>query len=183
MEDLSLHILDIVENSIRAGARNVKIKIIIDKKNDLLNLEIEDDGKGMTQDEVNKIFDPFYTGQNKKTGLGLSLLKDSVEKAEGQINVFSKVNTGTKVVANFKLSNPDMIPIGDISETMLVLAISNQDVRFKLNHICNGNEFVFDTDEFKEARNDSLNFLKEVKNKLENYKKFLATIKGDLYGI
>ncbi|MCK4420115.1 ATP-binding protein, partial [Candidatus Aerophobetes bacterium] len=54
MEDISLHILDIVENSIRALASTVKIRIEENIEKDRLVLEIEDDGKGMDGASIKK---------------------------------------------------------------------------------------------------------------------------------
>ncbi len=184
MEDLSLHILDIVENSIKANAKNIEIKILIDKKNDIIKVTIKDDGKGMTEDELKIAFDPFYTsGKNKKTGLGLSLLRDSALKAEGNVDIVSEINKGTEIQAYFKISHPDMIPLGDLSKTMLVMVAANRDKQFRLSHIYNGLEFNFDTAEFKAHKTDIVSYLKQIKDKLEEYKNFLEIIKGDLYGI
>lgn len=184
MEDLSLHILDIVENSINAGAKNIEINIFIERNNDTLRLIIKDDGKGMTEEEKNKVFDPFYTGnKHKKTGLGLSLLRDSALKAEGDVAIISEKEKGTEIHANFKISHPDMIPLGNLYDTMLVLVMANKDTRFKLRHLIDNAEFKFDTAELDHSKNDTISYLKEVKAKLENYQKFLGTIKGDFYGI
>ena len=91
MEDLSLHILDIVENSIAAGADRVEIRIAEDIRNDVLSIEIKDNGKGMGADVLSKVLDPFYTTRTtRRVGLGLSLLSQSAKEAEGNMTIKSK---------------------------------------------------------------------------------------------
>lgn len=184
MEDLSLHILDIVENSIKADAKEIEIKIVMDKKDNILSLEIIDDGKGLRDYEVQNIFDPFYTSdRSKKTGLGLPLLMESVTKTSGKIDVQSGPGKGTKIVANFKLSHPDMIPLGEIDKTLFVLTMGHRNIRFKFQHYYDGSYFYFDTNELDAKEEDNLEYLRSVREKLESYKNFLGTIKGDLYGV
>lgn len=112
MIDLSLHILDVTENAIRAGGKKVAIKIVEDEINDKLTVCIEDDGKGMDKETLRKAMDPFFTTKNgKKFGIGLSLLAQAAEQADGNMTVDSKENEGTKVTATFKLSHPDTKPM------------------------------------------------------------------------
>lgn len=125
MENLSLHILDIVENSIRAGAKNILIEIVEDKKKDLLTVRINDDGMGMDECILKGVLDPFFTTKSgKRVGLGLSLLSQASELAEGKLTIDSKKREGTRVKATFKLSHPDIKPMGDMIETIAVLIAS-----------------------------------------------------------
>ena len=128
MEDISLHILDIVENSIAAKAKNVKIKMF--KKKDELMVKIEDDGVGMSKEEVKKCLDPFFTTKGKKVGLGLPLLFQSCKESEGDLKISSEEGKGTKIYAKFKLSHIDCKPLGKIDETLKVLRAGNPDVNF-----------------------------------------------------
>ncbi len=97
MEDLSLHILDIVENSLAAGARRVEIRIEEDLKADRMTLEIVDDGSGMDEMTVQNVLDPFFTTKpvGKGTGLGLSVSYNIIKKHQGEIQVSSQLNKGT----------------------------------------------------------------------------------------
>ena len=107
MEDLSLHILDIAENAIRANAKKIIIEILEDEQNDRLTICIKDDGEGMDEETVAKAPDPFFTTKNsRKIGLGLSLLSRAVQEAGGKLVIESKKEQGTKVIADFKLSHP-----------------------------------------------------------------------------
>ncbi len=95
MEDLSLHILDIAENSVAAKADRIEIRIAIDKKNDLLSLEIIDNGTGMEKDTIKKALDPFYTSKTvRRVGLGLSLLSESAKAANGKLTIESEKGKG-----------------------------------------------------------------------------------------
>jgi K+-sensing histidine kinase KdpD len=131
MEDLSLHILDIVENSIRAHAKKIEIKIIEEKKKDLLTIEIIDDGKGMDKKTLKNVLDPFFTTKNtKRVGLGLSLLAQSAEESGGSIKIESKPGQGTKVKAVFGYSHIDRKPLGNVNKSLKVLITTNPDINF-----------------------------------------------------
>src|SRR3990170_1579774 len=119
MEDISLHILDIAENAIRAGGTRIRIELREDTSNDRLTLSIEDNGRGMNRETVERSLDPFFTTKDgKDVGLGLSLLSQAAQQANGELIVDSEEGRGTKVTATFQLSHPDMKPIGDIFGTM-----------------------------------------------------------------
>jgi len=152
MEDLSLHILDIVENSIRAGAKKIKIKITEEKKEDLLILEIVDDGKGMNKKKLKNVLDPFFTTKSKSNvGLGLPLLFQSAEESGGGIEIKSKPGRGTMVRATFGYSHIDRKPLGDIAESMKVLIAANPDINFIYEHKKDDVSYRLDT---KEIKND-----------------------------
>jgi len=151
MEDLSLHILDVAENSIIANAKNVEIIIDEDIKKDLLTIEINDDGAGMDQEMVNKITDPFVTSRTtRRVGLGIPFLKESAEMANGKLVIESQVNVGTKVKATFQYSNIDRKPMGNLKETLISLIIGNPEVDLKFVNKNNGHIFEFDTKKMKE---------------------------------
>ena len=136
MEDLSLHILDIAENSIRAHAENVKIKLAESENNDLLVLEIEDDGMGMDDETLKNATDPFYTTkQGKKFGLGLALLSQACEETGGNMRIEKAGAKGTRIIATFYKKNIDMKPIGNIAETIRVLKISYPNIFFSFEHV------------------------------------------------
>jgi signal transduction histidine kinase len=135
MEDLSLHILDIAENSLRAGAQNVSIRLVEDENDHALILEIEDDGKGMDDDTLKNAADPFFTTKaGKRFGLGLSLLSQASEAAGGSMKVERRTGTGTRIVATFDKDNIDIKPLGNIDKTMRVLKTSHPEVNFSFEH-------------------------------------------------
>ena len=155
MEDLSLHILDIVENSIAAGADRVEIRIAEDIRNDVLSIEIKDNGKGMGADVLSKVLDPFYTTRiTRRVGLGLSLLSQSAKEAEGNMTIKSKKSEGTTIYAYFKHSHIDRKPIGNMAETLIVLIAGNPDIDFLYEHRLNNRAYSIDTKDIREELGD-----------------------------
>ena len=135
MEDLSLHILDVVENSLRSEARLIHILVIEDVKQDLLTLEIRDDGKGMDPEKRARAADPFFTTKpGRRFGLGLALLAQATKEAEGEFHVLSSPGAGTTVGATFRWDHPDRKPLGDISATLETLMVANPEVDFVYEH-------------------------------------------------
>ncbi len=135
MEDLSLHVLDIAENAVRAGAKRIAIMIVEDKKKDLLTLEIKDDGRGMDEEMQKKALDPFFTTRTtRRIGLGLPLLAQSARESGGAMELTSRLGEGTKIKAAFRYSHPDRKPLGDMAQTMLTLIAGNPGVDFIYEH-------------------------------------------------
>ena len=131
MEDISLHILDIVENALRAGAKNVFIRLAQGKRDDRLLLEVTDDGEGMNDEARKRSVHPFYTTKpGKRVGLGLSLLAQAAEEAGGKLQVQSAPGKGTKVSATFGLSHIDRKPLGNVEETLQCLRATHPEVCF-----------------------------------------------------
>jgi signal transduction histidine kinase len=131
MEDLSLHILDIAENAIRANAKKIMIEISEDESKDRLTVSIEDDGEGMDKETARRVVDPFFTTKNgKRVGLGLALLSQAAQETGGDLRIDSEQGSGTRVTAIFKFSHPDMKPMGNILETMAALIVGNPSIRF-----------------------------------------------------
>jgi signal transduction histidine kinase len=119
MEDLSLHILDIVENSVVAEAKEVRILIVEETAEDKLSLEIRDDGKGMDEQMRKKALDPFFTTRTtRRVGLGLPLLAQAARDSGGSLELSSAPGRGTLVKAEFQLSHPDRKPLGDVVATL-----------------------------------------------------------------
>ena len=146
MLDLAQHILDIAENSIRAGAKLIAISITEDSNNDLLTIEISDDGCGMKEKEINKVLDPFYTTKTvRRVGLGLPLLTNAAKTAGGKLQLSSAPGKGTRVTATFQLSHIDRQPLGNINSSLISLVATNSDVDFFYNHRHNDRQFKFDT--------------------------------------
>jgi signal transduction histidine kinase len=148
MEDLSLHILDIAENSISASAKRIEIRIDEDEAKDLLTIEIKDDGKGMDEQTLQKVLDPFYTTRTtRRVGLGLSLLAQATRESDGTIELASKPGIGTTIKANFRFSHLDRKPMGDIDETIRILVVGNPGIDFLYEHKKNNSVYHFDTRE------------------------------------
>ena len=146
MIELSLHIMDIVENSVRAGAEVVAISVDADTKADILNISIIDNGRGMSGDELAEAVDPFVTTKpGKKTGLGLSLLRAAARQTGGDLAITSVPGQGTAVDVRFGLTHVDRQPLGNIKELMLLLLVSHPRVEFQLSCSRDGEEFEWDT--------------------------------------
>jgi len=149
MEDLSLHVLDIVENSIRAGAKDVEIRIDEGAKKDRLVIVIQDDGTGMDVSTMEKALDPFFTTKSvRKVGLGLSLFREAARAAGGDMVIQSEPGKGTWVKATFQHSHVDRQPLGDMVKTLEILIIANPDVRFRYYHRENGEVHRLDSKRF-----------------------------------
>lgn len=170
MEDLSLHILDIAENSIRAQARLIRIQIEEDQDKDLLLLTITDDGKGMTEEQTKMVLDPFYTTKTtRRFGLGLSLLAEAARAAGGDLSLQSSTGKGTEVKAFFQLNHIDRQPTGDMSQTLVTLIAGHPDIDFLYSHRVNGDLFSLDTREVKEKLGDVPIRSPEVVSFIRNY--------------
>jgi signal transduction histidine kinase len=136
VEDLSLHILDIVENSLRANAKNIQIKLTESKEKDLLIVEVADDGQGMDEETLKQAVDPFFTTkEGKRIGLGLPFLSQSAEEAGGKLEIESTRGKGTKVIATFKLSHIDRKPLGNLQETVKCLKSTHPDVNLSFEYV------------------------------------------------
>jgi len=131
VEDISLHILDIVENSIVAKAKRIEIRVIEDIEENLFIVEIEDDGEGMDEATVKRVIDPFFTTRTtRKVGLGLPMLAQSAKESGGNIEISSQVGKGTKVKATFQYNHPDRRPLGDMKATLMTLISSHPEIDF-----------------------------------------------------
>lgn len=152
MEDLSLHILDIVENAIHAGARSIKITIVEDLGRDLMMIMIEDDGKGMEGKFLEKAFDPFVTSRTtRRVGLGLPLFHQAARMAGGEARVESDPGRGTKVTATFQHSHIDRKPLGDIGQTLMTMIAGSPEIDFRYEHRKDGKQYILDTRSIKEV--------------------------------
>jgi signal transduction histidine kinase len=135
MQDLSLHILDIAENSIRAGAQKIRVDILEKPGEDLLRVCITDDGPGMDAETLSRAADPFFTSKpEKKVGLGIALLAQSAREAEGTLRIESKPGKGVVLTADFRMSHPDRKPLGDISGTIRILRFTHPETEFHFHH-------------------------------------------------
>jgi len=147
-----MHILDIAQNSIAAKAKLINILVKEDLINDYLTIVIEDDGKGMLPEEVNKVIDPFYTSRTtRRVGLGIPLFRASALACNGSFEIKSTVGKGTIVKAVFQHSHIDRAPIGNMVDTIITLILSNINVDYIYTHMINEKEYILDTREIKKV--------------------------------
>jgi hypothetical protein len=159
MKDISYHILDIVQNSLHAGATSVSVILTENTENSRLTLEVSDNGCGMTAEKLKKVIDPFFTTSvTKKVGLGLPLLKQNTELTGGTFSMESEEHKGTLVTAVFQYNNIDMIPMGDIAITFKTLIAANPEINFIYRHTRDNQSFTLNTEEVRyELENVKLN--------------------------
>lgn len=177
MEELSLHILDIAQNSIAAGASFVTVEIAEDCGEDTLVITICDNGCGMSAEMLAVAFDPFTTGRKtRRVGLGLPLFKLAAEMTGGGLEILSREGEGTKVRAVFGLSHIDRQPLGDIAATVRQLITTNGDINFVYKHSVGEKSYALDTREISGGVSLSNaevalwleGFIRENENKLVN---------------
>jgi hypothetical protein len=153
--ELALHILDIVENSIRAEANLVRILIREDRSKDLFLMQIKDNGRGMTPEEQKKALDPFYTTKKvRRIGLGLPMLSNAAERTGGKMTLSSRPEAGTTVTAKFGLFHIDRQPLGDIASALIAIIVGNPGIDIIYKHEVNSREYLLDTRDIKKALED-----------------------------
>ncbi|MFA5675759.1 MAG: ATP-binding protein [Christensenellales bacterium] len=150
MRDLSLHILDIAENSLSAGSSLVTIDI--KAQSDVLTIRICDNGRGMSEYMMERVKSPFVTTRKTRDiGLGIPLFALNCENSGGGLKVTSAPKEGTQILATLGLSHIDRPPLGDIAQTAAVLALTNENADFVLTASRDENKFSFDTRIIKET--------------------------------
>ena len=156
MRELSLHILDIVENGITAGGNCIWIEIDEARKMDQLKIVIRDNGHGMPAEKMKNISDPFITSRTtRRVGLGLSLLAAAADRCDGTVRVDSQPGKGTEVEATFRYSHIDRAPLGDIAATLTTLIIGHPEIDFVYSHRIDNNDFSLDTREIRSEIEDT----------------------------
>lgn len=152
MEDLSLHVLDIAENAIAAGATRITVTIDEDEARDLLTIRVNDDGPGMKAEDLRRAADPFFTTKGKRTGLGLPLLAQAAEQCGGRLTVSSVRGKGTKVVARFRYRHVDRPPLTNMTGTLAVLVLGHPGIAFRYRHARGERTFRFSSPRALAAR-------------------------------
>lgn len=169
MQDLSLHVLDIAENSIRAKASLIQIHLMEDEAHNELKLVIQDNGKGMEEEILQKVTSPFFTTRTtRKVGLGIALLKHNCEQSGGTVIVESKPGEGTKIIATMQYDHIDRLPIGNMLSTIIILIGANPEIEWVYDRCIGERRFELDTRKIKEIlegvpinQPDILNWLKD----------------------
>ena len=152
MREISLHILDIVQNSVVAGATRIEVYVDENIAADKLTVKITDNGCGMSKEFLEKVVDPFTTKRTtRKVGLGIPLFKTAAEATDGSFNIHSEVGKGTCVTAVFGYSHIDRQPLGDMADTMLGLFTSYENIDFLYQHKIGDREFEVETAELKKV--------------------------------
>lgn len=155
MQDISLHLLDIVQNSIRAQASEVKIQVIEAVDKNFLKLIISDNGKGMSALMVNQVMNPFITTRTlRRVGLGIPFLHQNCVNAGGNLKIESEEGKGTLIEAIMQYNHIDRLPLGDIAESLGALIEANPKVEFSYQHLYQQKKFSFQTTEVKRLLQD-----------------------------
>lgn len=157
MRELSLHIMDIIQNSIAADASFIEMTVEENINEDFLRIIIKDNGKGINSEMLSQIKDPFTTTRtSRKVGLGISLFEAACIRCDGYLNLDSKVGVGTTLTAFMKYSHIDRAPIGKLQDTIISLLLYPK-INFLYTHIINGKEFILDTREIRKLVGEDLN--------------------------
>ncbi|MBP3892090.1 MAG: sensor histidine kinase [Solobacterium sp.] len=157
MQDLAMHMLEIIMNSIAAGASLIRILFIDSKAKDEIQIELEDNGKGMSEEMVKRVTDPFTTGRTtRKVGLGVSFMKGLTEQCNGVFDVKSQLGVGTTVYVSLQRSHIDLPPLGNLGEMMMAAIQGNADINYQFTYKNDSNEFAFDTIEVRKELGDEV---------------------------
>ena len=150
MRELSLHILDLVENALTAGADRISVRVEESTATDRLSIRVQDNGKGMPEEKIRNLEDPFVTTrETRRVGLGLSLLSAAARRCDGDLSVTAPPGRGTTVRADFRRSHIDLAPMGDIAATIGMVLLANPDVDFTYTHKVDEKDITLNTGELK----------------------------------
>ncbi len=171
MVEISLHILDIAQNSIKANASLVEIAVDENILNNQLTVTIKDDGCGMTPEFLKDVTNPFRTTRTtRKVGLGLSMFKSAAELTGGSFSITSELGVGTEVMAVFVYDSIDRQPLGDMASTVSTIISGHPDIDYIYRHSYNGNEFDLNTCELRQVLGDAVSLSDmDVVRWIENY--------------
>lgn len=170
MPEISLNILDVAENSVRAGASRVEIRVEADTGKNTLSVMIADDGCGMTREQLERVEDPFFTTRTtRKVGLGIPFFKQAAEGTGGTFSIRSEKNKGTVTEAVFVLDSIDRMPLGDMTSTIHTLITGHENMDFCYTYRLDGKEFVLDTREMRMILGDVPFHLPEVSGFIREY--------------
>ena len=152
MRELALHLLDLAQNSLAAGATRLRIEVRLDKAADRLSLTVEDNGRGIPDRMLARVTDPFVTSRKtRRVGLGLALLKAAAQRAGGDLTITSREGMGTTVTATFRAGHLDRAPLGDLAGTIVTVLACNPQLELELVAAWNGQVFNFSTTAWREA--------------------------------
>lgn len=157
MKELSLHLLDIAQNSVSAGAKLVEITVEVEHSRDWMRLEVKDDGRGMDRDLLERVTDPFTTTRTTRSvGLGIPFFKEGAEGCEGTFELESTPGIGTRIAATYRISHIDRPPLGDMADTIYGLVCSSEGIDFVYTYRVDGETYSLDTREIKGILGDDI---------------------------
>ncbi len=176
MKELSLNVLDIVQNSITAGADHIEISLI-ENDDRLLTLTIADNGCGMSRETVERVRDPFYTTRTtRKVGMGIPLLRLASEQAGGELHIESKTREeapsdhGTVISATFHTDSIDFTPVGDMVSTMCVIIQGHPEIDYVFRHKTPALDVELDTAQMREVLGEGISLAEpEILSWLSEY--------------
>ena len=155
MRELSLHILDLLQNAVEAGATEVDVSVEQDLNGDRLIVTVEDDGRGMDADTARRAPDPFFTTRTTRhVGLGLPLLAAAAQRCDGGLSIDSQPGRGTRVVATFRHSHVDRAPLGDMPGTLLAFLLGGRATGLRYSHSVGNERFEFDSEAVRDEVGD-----------------------------
>lgn len=155
MREIALHIMDIIENGLDAGASLITLSTTKDGKEKVLRISIKDNGRGIPDSMLEQITDPFVTTRTtRRVGLGLSLFKESAKRCDGEFDISSNQGEGTMVRASFRTDHIDTPPLGDMAGSLTSLIMTHPEVDFVYTHEADGNKFEMDTRQIKKELDD-----------------------------
>lgn len=150
MREISLHILDVVENGISAGADLITLLVDEAVDRNVLSVTISDNGRGLSKEQQARVSDPFFTSRTtRRVGMGIPLLRAAAERCDGRFAFASEEGKGSHVFCSFLYNHIDRAPLGDMAMTLGVLMAGYPEVDFLYSHLYNGREFQFDTREIR----------------------------------
>jgi hypothetical protein len=148
-------VLDIAENSIAAGARDVSVELVEDRRANRISMAVEDNGRGMSPEFLSRVTDPFTTTRTtRRVGMGIPFLKQSAELCGGEFTLRSEQGVGTRTEAVFAHDSIDRPPMGDVPATIMALFMGHPEINWKYVHRVDGGEFSLTTEELEEALED-----------------------------
>jgi len=152
MNDLALHLLDIVQNSLAAGATFITVRINENPRKNISVLSVEDNGCGMNAEQLQKLSDPFFTSRTtRRVGLGVPLLRQSAEQSGGTLEVVSEPGKGTRLTARFQYDHLDRPPLGDMANAIVLMISANPGVDFAYRYTYNEKSYEITTIQLKDA--------------------------------
>ncbi len=150
MRDLSLHLLDIVQNSLKAGASRIEVRVEADEDLDRLTVSVIDNGSGMSEDMLNRVTDPFMTSRTTRSvGLGVPLFREAATITGGRFTIESKPGEGTSLTAQFVMSSIDRVPLGDLADTFVGLVLSDPKRNYVICFSAGDRRFDLDLDDVR----------------------------------
>ncbi len=152
MKDISLHVLDIMQNSIAAKGSLIRVNVLVKSENKMLEVVIEDNGCGMEEDLLARVTDPFSTTRTtRKVGLGIPLFKASAEQSGGSFDISSQKGFGTTVTARYQIDHIDRPPLGDMAGIITDMSAAYPKTEIQLLIESGNRQFVFNSREVSET--------------------------------